>query len=81
MIRLSEHGFHRTREMNVGVDELVAAIDNPTLSYPSPPEYGPGRRVSVHGRLAVIHTDHPNPTIITVLWNGACGRHDPPAAA
>lgn len=66
--------------MGVGIDEVVAAVTEPALRYPSPPEHGPGRSISVRSRLAVVHTDEHATTIITVLWHGAAGRHDASAA-
>jgi hypothetical protein len=76
MIGLSSHGFARISQMKVGIDEVVAAMKDPAMSYPGPRSHGPGRRVSVQGRVAVVHTDDENPTIITVLWNGESGRTD-----
>lgn len=74
MIRLTSHAFQRIQQMTVGIEEIVAAVECPTCRYPSPPHHGPGRTISVQGRLAVVHTDGAPTTVITVLWDGESGR-------
>lgn len=70
---LSKHARQRCTEMGVEVDEVLAAVERWELRYPSPPEYGPDRMVSVAGRLAVVHTSTLD-VVITVLWRGREGR-------
>lgn len=74
MIKLSHHAFVRICDMDVGIDEIVAATTEPSLRYPGPPQHGHGRCISVRDRVAVVHTDSQPTTVITVLWHGANGR-------
>jgi hypothetical protein len=68
---LSRHAQHRSDQMNVTAAEVVDVLVSPELTYPSPHRHGPGRQISVVGRLAVVHHgDH----VITVLWHRLEGR-------
>ena len=70
---VTHHAEIRMNEMNVDIEEVLAVLEWPSTTYPSPASYGPGRSVAVAGRLAVVH----NPSsgaVITVLWNGQSGR-------
>jgi hypothetical protein len=60
--------------MGVGIDEIVSAIQEPDISYPSGIDHPRGRTVSVWHRIAVVHTDDPKPTVISALWHRAEGR-------
>ena len=70
---VTQHASVRMDEMGVQTEELIETLEHPSITYPSPPAYGPGRAIAVAGRLAVVH----NPTtraVITVLWHGWSGR-------
>jgi hypothetical protein len=69
---LSLHALQRCQEMGVSRGEVVDALADHEIRYPSGPEYGPGRYVSVRGRLAVVHS--PTWEVVTVLWNGRDAR-------
>lgn len=69
---LTRHAYARCREMSVERSEVVETLRWPTMTYPAPPEYGPGRRVATGKRLAVVYAE--NFVVITVLWNGQTSR-------
>ena len=66
--------------MGVEENEVVATVQYPEVTYPSPSKYGPGRAVSVAGRLAVVHSVGDDVVVITVLWRGESGRYPGVAA-
>jgi hypothetical protein len=68
---LTAHATERSTQMRLDLDEITATVRQPDLTYPSPPKYGPGRVISVGGRLAVVHS---GATVITVLWRGRTCR-------
>ena len=70
---LSAHASSRCAQMGVDPAEAIAALDDPELRYPSPRKYGPGRSISVRGRLAVVHTTDGR-LVITVLWHRLASR-------
>ena len=76
---ISRHAHARCVEMRVQRDEVVETLVNPWATYPSSAHYGAGRRISVGGRLAVVHTD--DWVVVTVLWNGQNARAAVPAHA
>jgi hypothetical protein len=67
MVLISAHAASRCLEMTIDPAEVLTVITNPEITYPSPRSYGPGRVISVGGRLAVVHCDT---SVITVLWRG-----------
>lgn len=69
---LTMHALQRCREMIVTRGEVVEVLRQFEVRYPSPQSYGPGRTVTVGGRLAVVHTA--DLEVITVLWKGRQGR-------
>lgn len=77
---LSHHAELRMSEMRIERDEVLEALTDPSITYPSPPSYGPGRSVAVGGRLAVV-VHSATRTVITVLWHGRSGRSFDPRAA
>ena len=52
---LTNHASARMNEMGVEDNELLETLEYPSITYPSPPSYGPGRSIAVAGRLAVVH--------------------------
>ncbi len=76
---LSPHAHQRCIEMGVTRADVVHVLSCPTTSYPSHPKFGPGRRTSTLGNLAVVHTE--NFEVITVLWNGQTSRAAGPLIA
>jgi hypothetical protein len=61
--------------MRVEHAEVVAVLRSPEAEYQGARRYGPGRRVLLGGRLAVVVAD-PGPAIVTVLWRGREARHE-----
>jgi len=59
--------------MGLTTAAVQTVVLQPEITYPSPPEYGPGRTISVRDELAVVHTAD-RQLIITVLWRGRTGR-------
>lgn len=76
---LTRHARQRCIEMGLTRADVVVVLLDPETTYPSPPHYGPGRRVSTRGYLAVVHTD--DFSVITVLWNRQCSRGEGPYCA
>lgn len=70
---LTYHASARMIEMGVDDDELLETLGYPSITYPSPPSYGPGRLIAVAGRLAIVHNPSTR-TVITVLWHGRSDR-------
>ena len=68
---LTYHAQHRCSQMGLTIDDVASVLRSPQLTYPSPPEYGPGRMISVADSLAVVHR---GPDVITVLWHGRTSR-------
>ena len=77
----SMHAERRMREMRVSWTDIVEVLKNPEVTYPSPPSHGPGRLISLHGRLAVVHNGRG--LVVTVLWRGhtTSDRSAPPPEA
>ena len=71
--RWTRHAEERASEMKVRPSEVVAVLRAPEASYPSPAKYGPGRKVLLGGRLAVVVADG---AVVTVLWRSKTARHD-----
>jgi len=68
---MTRHASERCAEMGLTEHDVAVALEAAEISYPSPPEYGHGRNITVAGRLAVVHNGS---TIITVLWHARSGR-------
>ncbi len=60
---LKVHTLERMREMGVGREEVVAALDWPEVRYPA----SRGRFIARRGRLAICFRNH---AVVTVLWRG-----------
>lgn len=54
--------------MELTLAEVEDVLAQPDITYPSPPHHGPGRWISVGGRLAIVHDEACR--VITVLWRG-----------
>ena len=76
---ICRHARDRCLEMGIERAEVVDVLARPLATYPSPAWYGPGRLVSIGGRLAIVHT--PDWVVITVLWDGQTSRGDGPRNA
>lgn len=72
-VRLTHHARQRSTEMGLSQAEVERALAYPEVTYPSPPAYGPDRKICVSGRLAVVHSGS---DVITVLWRGRDQRHE-----
>lgn len=74
--RWSGHARKRAAEMDVPEDEIELVLAEPSHTYPNCLGH-PSGKTYVCGRLAVpVAEDN---TILTVLWNGRCGRSASPA--
>lgn len=69
---LTVHALRRCDEMGVLRSEVVAAIREAEVRYPSAGAHGVGRSIAVAGRLAVVHDQ--DLVVITVLWRGRSSR-------
>lgn len=69
---ICRHARERCLEMGVERAEVVRTLLRPVTTYPASDRYGPNRRISVGGRLAVVHTE--DWVVITVLWDGQTRR-------
>jgi hypothetical protein len=70
------HAMRRIIEMRIAPREVVRAIIQPELTYPSYQD----REVRVAGRLAIVYCSSES-TIVTVLWRGREARWDPSEGA
>jgi hypothetical protein len=64
--------------MRVPDAEVVAVLRSPEAEYPSPARYGPGRKVVLGGRLAVVVAN--DSAVLTVLWRSRTARHEAAAS-
>lgn len=71
--RFTQHALERCREMAVDLAAVLRVLREPARSYPGCSKYGPGRRVAARWPLAVVYSPDQG-AVITVLWDGACGR-------
>lgn len=73
--RLSAHAKQRAYDRGVRVDRILAAVDDPELSYPSG-----DLTILTRGRLAVL-ADLPSHTVVTLLLTGTEAWNDKDARA
>jgi len=69
-VGLTEHAVLRRRERGFSEDDVMLAVAHPTMTYPSPPRYGAGRRIFVRGSIAVVVSERTG-AVVTVLHAGA----------
>lgn len=69
MIDITRHAGERIMEMGIADSELVDAILDPVIRYPSGPPYDPDCITHLRGQIAVVvRMEHDRAVIITVLW-------------
>jgi hypothetical protein len=70
---LTWHARTRMSEMQLNDDEVLDALRNPELTYPSSSRFRNGADIAVRGRLAIVF-DPATGAVVTVLWRGLESR-------
>ncbi len=74
-MKLSPHANLHLLPMQVTLDEIQAAYDEPEIKYPCDAKYGPGRQMHKRGRLLLVCGA--DDTVVTVLWSGESTGYQP----
>lgn len=71
MLTMSPHAQQRRKMMGITEHQIATAVADPELTYPSPPDYPPGRMLYQRGEIVVVMEGS---RVITVLWHRRTGR-------
>jgi hypothetical protein len=74
-VRLSGHARYRIGQMGLREADVLAAVEEPEMSWPSSLRGQEGCTVHVCGRFAVV-VNHDAGVVVTVVWHGEESRYD-----